>query len=264
MSSSVVRLLAAVVTIATLAAAPTLHAQEARQRRDEDPSSDTADAEAAPRVDGRPVGPASATSSTTIDDRSSLAAEQRAAEGETGPADSAPVAPPPEDSRSHRMQVGLRVGAGVDARFAIKYGTGPSCGTPGETFCRRLGTGLLDVEVGFGVTDTIELSVLGRFGLADDAAAQAMPLLVGLGIRAYGSPHSMVKLFFGARVMVDFTSSEVPDYNSIDIGARGEFGVIVDVLRYLGLYAQLGVAIHFLNALNFIGDVTGGIQARFP
>jgi len=56
----------------------------------------------------------------------------------------------------------------------------------------------------------------------------------------------------------------VPDYNSIDIGARGEFGVIVDVLRYLGLYAQLGVGIHFLNALNFIGDVTGGIQARFP
>lgn len=256
MTSSLTRLLAATLAIATIFAAPQLRAQDA-------PRADRSEV-----ADSPPAGPATATASTTIDDHADLAAEQRAAEGEGQPDATRPPAPNsderPADSKSHRYQLGLRIGAGGDARFAIKYGTGPSCGMAGEAFCRRLGTGLIDVELAFGLSDTAEISVLGRFGLAEDAAAQARPTLIGLGIRAYGSPHSMTKLFFGARAMLDFTSSEVAGYSSVDIGARGEFGLIVDVSRYLGIYAQLGVGIHFLNALNFIGDLTGGIQARIP
>ncbi len=247
MSSSLVRLLTVSLALCTLAAAPTLRAQDAPRADAEAPATDSA---AAP-----------------VDEHADLMADQRAAEGQSAPSTRRRATDPdarPADSLSHRWQVGLRVGAGVDGRFSIKYANGPSCGTAGEAFCRRVGTGLLDVELGFGVSDKIELSVLGRFGLADDAAAQALPLLLGLGVRAFSSPHTMVKLFFGARAMVDFTASDVPDYSSFDLGLRGEFGVMVDVLRYLGLYAQLGVGIHFLNALNFIGDVTGGIQARIP
>jgi hypothetical protein len=64
--------------------------------------------------------------------------------------------------------------------------------------------------------------------------------------------------------MLDLTSSDVPGYGAIDLGLRGEFGLMVDVIRHLGIFVQLGAAIHVLQALNFIGDVTGGVQARFP
>jgi len=167
-------------------------------------------------------------------------------------------------SRSHRHQFGFRVGAGADGRFAIRYKDGPSCGDGAETFCRRLGTGLLDAELGFGVSDTVEVTLLGRFGLADDAAARALPVMIGLGVRAYSDPEAVAKVFFGGRAMLDLTSSDVPGYGSFDIGLRGEFGVMVDVLHQLGIFAQLGAAIHVLQALNFIGDVTAGVQARFP
>jgi hypothetical protein len=246
MTSPLARLFAVTLALTTLAAAPAVRAQDAPPAEDAGTATASATGEASP----------------------DLAAEQRAAEGQPEPnARRAPAPDPdarPVDSLSHRYQLGLRVGAGVDGRFSIQYGNGPSCGTAGESFCRRIGTGLLDLELGFGLSDKVELSVLGRFGLADDAAAQARPLMLGLGVRAYGSPHAMTKLFFGARAMLDLTSSEMPKYKSIDVGLRGEFGVIVDVLRYLGIYAQLGVGIHILNALNFIGDVTGGIQARIP
>jgi hypothetical protein len=176
-------------------------------------------------------------------------------------ADAHADAPP---SRSHRHQFGFRVGAGVDGRFAIRYKDGPSCGDGAETFCRRLGTGLIDAELGFGVSEGVEVTLLGRFGLADDAAARALPVMLGLGVRAYSDPEAMAKLFFGGRVMLDLTSSDVPGYGTVDLGLRGEFGLMVDVIRHLGIFVQLGAAIHVLQALNFIGDVTAGVQARFP
>jgi hypothetical protein len=166
--------------------------------------------------------------------------------------------------RSHRHQFGFRVGAGADGRFAIRYKDGPSCGDGGEAFCRRIGTGLIDAELGFGVSDNVEVTLLGRFGLADDAAARALPLMIGLGVRAYSDAEAVAKLFFGGRAMLDLTSSDVPGYGAIDLGLRGEFGLMVDVIHHLGIFVQLGAAIHVLQALNFIGDVTAGVQARFP
>ncbi len=193
-----------------------------------------------------------------------LHAEQRPTEADAAGADPDEAAAAHSDSRSHRHQLGFRIGAGGDGRFAIRYKDGPSCGNAAETFCRRLGTGLLDAELGFGVTDAVEVSLLGRFGLADDAAARALPVMVGLGVRAYSAPHALAKIFFGARAMLDLTASDAPGYGAFDLGLRGEFGVMVDVLRHLGLFAQLGAGIHVLQALNFIGDVTAGVQARFP
>lgn len=263
MSSPLAHLFTAALALTTLTLAPTAEAQDSRRVNDVGPAAARTDEQAAPADD-----PSTTTSPTAVDGQSELATEQHAAEGQPrAGAARAPVVNAdarPVDSLSHRYQLGVRIGAGVDGRFSIKYGSGPSCGTPGESFCRRVGTGLIDMELGFGVSDVVELSVLGRFGLADDAAAQARPLMLGLGVRAYASPHSVAKLFLGARAMLDLTSSDVPNFSPVDVGLRGEFGVIVDVLRYLGLYAQLGIGIHILNALNFIGDVTGGIQARFP
>lgn len=170
----------------------------------------------------------------------------------------------PADSLHHGHQVGIRVGIAVPYVFAVKYGDGPPCDDAGETFCRRLGVALVDVEAGFGVSPSVELSLLARFGLADDEAADTNPLAFGFGARAYGSPHSMFKLYFGGRIMLDLTSSDAEQWTDFDVGLRGELGLQIDFVRYAGMYLQVAPTVSFLRGLYLVPDVSGGVQARFP
>jgi hypothetical protein len=191
-------------------------------------------------------------------------------------APNAPTPPPPrpaheerpgvdDEELSHRYQVGLRVGAGMPYNFAVKYGDGAECGpTPGETFCHDFGTPLLDVELGFGITDGAEISFNGRFGLTQSDVSNSHPIQLGLGIRGYGQPFDPFSIFFGARIFLDVTSSSIPNWSDVDFGLRGEFGMQYDFLRYIGIYAQLGASIAFLRAFAFGLDLTGGFQVRFP
>ncbi len=166
---------------------------------------------------------------------------------------------------SHKYQVGLRVGAGMPFIFAVKYGDGPVCSTnPGETFCRGFGTPLMDVELSFGITDGAEVSFLTRFGLTEDDVTSSHPVLLGLGIRGYNSPFDAFSVFFGARVILDLTSSNIAGWTNVDFGLRGEFGLQYDFLRYIGIYTQLGVSLAFLRAFAVTIDLTGGFQVRFP
>lgn len=175
------------------------------------------------------------------------------------------TAPGVEEERlDHRLQVGLRIGAGMPYVFAVKYADGPNCDTGGENFCRDFGTPLLDVELGFGITEKAEISVSGRFGLTESDISGSHPIQLGLGIRGYGSPNDPFSIFFGGRLVLDVTSSSVPDWTDVDFGVRGEFGVQYDLLRYLGFYAQLGASISFIRAFSVTVDLTGGVQVRFP
>lgn len=171
----------------------------------------------------------------------------------------------PADSLSHRHQVGIRFGAGMGGLYAVKYGSGPACSdNPAESTCRRAGVPTLDLDLSFGISDAVEISALARFGLSENIASNAKPLVFGLGVRAYSNQHGMFKLFVGGRVMLDIQSSSAPNWHGVDFGARGEFGFNVDFIRWAGVYVQLGAGIQVLNGLYFVGDATGGVQARFP
>jgi hypothetical protein len=182
----------------------------------------------------------------------------------TAPADVA--APGTEEILyDHRYQVGVRVGFGFAYQFAIKYGDGAECSDPaGETFCRHLIGGLIDVELTFGVTEGLEIGFLGRFGLANDPVAENIPIVLGLGIRGYIPPPGHFKAYIGAKLIMDLTQSDLALWEDIDVGARAEIGVQYDILRYLGVYLQFGVTVQILRAFAFPLDVTGGLQARFP
>ncbi len=236
------------------------------------PAPPMAAAQDLPPEEESPEGPATASASVTVDDeQAELEQMQREAEAaESAPADQVVTEPAPAeeevpaDSLHHASQVGIRAGIAVPYVFAVKYGTGPRCGDGGETFCRRLGAALVDLELGFGVSEGVELSLLARLGLADDAAANARPVAFGLGVRAYGSPHSMVKLYFGGRVVLDVTSSQTEEWSSVDVGGRGELGLQVDFVRYVGMYLQLGETLTVLRGFYFVTDLSAGVQARFP
>lgn len=178
-----------------------------------------------------------------------------------------PTATPAEPSLSHRYQVGLRVGIGVPFTFGLKYKDGPPCDDAMQTWCRHFGVGMLDLDLGFGVTDSIEVSFSARFGLADEEASHSAPLSLGLGLRAYGSPESMVKAYFGPRLILDLTGADSavrPGWKSVDFGVRADVGIQVDFMRYVGAYGQLGLTLSFLRALMFVPDLSIGLQVRLP
>jgi hypothetical protein len=166
--------------------------------------------------------------------------------------------------------VSVKLGIAAPFIFAIKYGEGPPCsdeldedGSP-QTFCRRFGSALVDLELAFGVSPTVELGILTRIGFVDDEAADSRPVAFGFGARAYTSPDAAFKGYFGFRAMLDVTSSDVADWSGVDFGMRGELGLQLDLVRYLGFYLQLGESLMFLRGLYFTTDVSGGVQVRFP
>lgn len=213
--------------------------------------------------------PARATSSVEIDPRQDeLEAEQAAM---TAPRGAVVVVEDDEDedageSLDHEYQVGIRVGAGVPFFFGIRYEDGPPCDDDGSTFCFFVGSGVADLDLSFGVTPGLEITAMGRIGMVGVEPTENNVLQTGLGIRAYISPESLFKLFLGARAMLDFTPSGggVSSWGDVDFGVRGEVGVQLDVLRYLGFYVQVGVNILFLRAFGISPDATGGVQVRFP
>ena len=123
----------------------------------------------------------------------------------------------------------------------------------------------------FGVTTDLEITAMFRYGVIPTEPTEESQLIAGLGIRSLLMPEDVFKLFLGARVILDFTPEGVlatspfaGEWGDVDLGVRGEFGLQVDVFRYMGIYAQIGVNILFLRAFGIWGDAQAGLQARFP
>lgn len=218
-----------------------------------------------------PPPPETTTTEVVIDERErALREEQEALETEGAPsADDAvieeqDVAAPRDPGMSHENQVGIRFGIAAPYVFAVKYDDGPLCDRGGETFCRRRGAIGLDVDLGFGIGESVEASIGARLSIEDDEAARAAPRVFSLGLRAYTNPTAAVKIYLGGRAILDVTDSDVDAWDTIDVGIRGEFGLIIDVVRYLGLYVQVGETLQFLRSFAFITDGSAGIQVRFP
>lgn len=177
--------------------------------------------------------------------------------------------------RSHDHQFSLRVAISGSYVVAIKYADGPICQeralpsledpTPeDEEFCRHLGEPFVDVEIGFGVTPQLEITAFVGFGLDEVAVANQAPLTLGLGIRGYTATNAVVKGFFGARAVLDITPSDLQDWSDVDVGLRGGLGLQVDIVRWVGLFAQAGVTLRLLRGFYFVPDFGAGLQIRFP
>jgi len=205
----------------------------------------------------------------------SLEADQQAAESQdssaavpdtnAGPGTDVEVASTHEKPElSHEGQFEMRLGFGVPYVFAIRYKDGPDCDDLMRDFCRRFGSPFLDVELGYGATPTLEVNALMRLGVTNDDAAHELPLVFGLGLRSYTSADTTAKLFLGGRILLDATQSDIPNWGSVDVGFRGEFGLALDFAHYVGAYVQLGETLAILRGLYFVTDLSIGVQGRIP
>ena len=206
------------------------------------------------------------------DPEAALRREQAAMESEGAEGGVAPEEDEEEgESLDHGYQLGIRLGAGVPFVFALRYGDdGARCAAPDSmgrerTFCVFVGSGILDGELTFGVTPDIEIAAMARVGMVPVQPTNDRQILVGLGIRSYLSPESLFKLFLGVKAILDLTNDNgLENWGSVDFGVRGEAGVQLDIVRYVGLYLQVAVNVTFLRAFAISPDATGGVQIRFP
>lgn len=172
------------------------------------------------------------------------------------------------DDRDHEFMGVLRIGFGMPYLVAIKYADGPLCEPTTEpddqTFCARAGEPFLDLEAGFAFTHRLEVVGAVTLSLDEDPIALAKPRAFGIGIRGYTSDEAIVKGFFGARLVLDYTSSDADDWSNVDFGVRGDFGVQVDPIRWLGIFLQGAVGIRLLRGFTFLPEASAGLQIRFP
>ncbi len=172
------------------------------------------------------------------------------------------------DDRDHEFMGVLRIGFGMPYLIAIKYADGPLCEPTTEpddqTFCARAGEPFLDLEAGFAFTHRLEVVGAVTVSLDEDPIALAKPRAFGIGIRGYTSDEAIVKGFFGARLVLDYTSSDADDWSNVDFGVRGDFGIQVDPIRWLGIFLQGAVGIRLLRGFTFLPEASAGLQIRFP
>ncbi|MCB9615391.1 MAG: hypothetical protein H6722_23395 [Sandaracinus sp.] len=172
------------------------------------------------------------------------------------------------DDRDHERMGVLRIAFGMPYLIAIKYADGPLCEPTDvpddQTFCARAGEPFLDFEAGFAFTHRLEVLGSVTISLDEDPVALAKPRAFGIGLRGYTSDDAIVKGFFGARVVLDYTSSDAEDWGNVDFGVRGDFGLQIDPIRWLGVFVQGAVGIRLLRGFTFLPEASGGLQIRFP
>ncbi|MBX3271602.1 MAG: hypothetical protein KF729_15155 [Sandaracinaceae bacterium] len=235
---------------------------------------------AADEPDEGPTGPREATTADPMPERgtSSVVIDQREAalrreqaefqEQERREGDTAgPAREDDGDGLHHEYQVGLRVGVGVPFLFALRYNNGPRCSAvdPPEAFCLLVGSTAITFDLSFGVSRDIEIVVGGRIGAIVSAPTETNHAQILAGIRAYLGPDSIFKAYLAPSVVLDVTPNGlIPNWGDVDFGVRGAFGVQVDPIRFLGIYAEIGVNILFLRSFAISPDLSGGLQVRFP
>ncbi len=182
---------------------------------------------------------------------------------------SAGPAPRSLEDRRHIHTFALRFGIGFHYYFAIKYGDGPRCDSTDPTveveeFCHRMGEPFLDLELSYSVANNFAITVSTMLQLDADRIAGNPGRTFGIGVRGYTSEDAIVKGIFGARVILDWTQSDVDQWSDVDVGLRGEVGLQVDVIRWLAFYLTGGVIVRFLRGFTLLPEVQGGLQVRFP
>jgi hypothetical protein len=163
----------------------------------------------------------------------------------------------------HKYQLGLALLPATGFRVIFPYETNVSCGEQGKRVCTGLLPFFLDFQTSFGFAEHWDVLVDLRFGIESDFT-RSRQFAIAPGVRYWVDPDLPVKFFATIQGVFDGTpqnSSAVPDN---DFGFRNANGVMIEVMRNFGFYAQFGETIGFRRWLRFEIDGGVGIQARIP
>ena len=180
------------------------------------------------------------------------------------------AAPPPVHrmvaSLSHDLQFGLGLLIGDGYRGIYPYKKNIYCGNAGakdSTVCTNRAPTFVDLDLSFGISESWDVLTVVRFGIEKDFNTERQ-LMFMPGFRYWLDPQSHVKFFVTVQLGYDVSKQNNPLVKNTDIGFRNSNGLMFEVMRNFGVYAQFGETIGFVRWLSFLVDGGVGLQARLP
>ncbi|MEO5768978.1 MAG: hypothetical protein ABIS92_11565 [Polyangia bacterium] len=182
-----------------------------------------------------------------------------------------PPAPRMVASLSHELQFGLSVLLGDGYRGIFPYDDLIDCGDAkanDSRVCTNRAPVFIDLQPSFGLSRRWDFLVDLRFGLTRDFNTYHQ-FFVMPGFRYWIDPQSQVKFFSTLQLAYDRSRQNnrpgAPHVVSdTDIGFRNSNGLMVEVMRNLGIFFQFGETVGFYRWLSFTVDAGIGVQARVP
>lgn len=186
-----------------------------------------------------------------------------------------------EDTFGHGLQFGLRAGVVFGYKMDFRYDKSPLCQKLDRTkadneqqkicgFGSPAGT---EIALSFGVFDSVEPYIFGRFGFSGESKTNTKPLqLIGLGARLYTMSDSRLKIFIepalayeteGGYGSTDWTPvTYTPAYKK-DLIFHVGVGPQYDFAKAFGIFLNGAVDVGVLRAISANLVVNIGAQLRF-
>lgn len=171
-------------------------------------------------------------------------------------------------SLSHHLQFGLAVMPGDGYRVVIPYTRAlTDCGDRSNLaahVCADRAPMFIDLQPSFGISRAWDLLVDLRLGLERDYNT-FRPFFVMPGFRYWMDPESHAKFFTTLQVAWDGTGQQPHTKQArSDFGLRNSNGLMLEVMRNLGVYFQFGETVGLVRWLSVTIDAGIGVQARMP
>lgn len=167
----------------------------------------------------------------------------------------------------HRHQTGLALMPGLGYRVIVPYQEHKPCGDSSRDASKRVCTSgvpfFLDLQLSFGITRRLDLLVDFRFGIGTDQASKTHQFALAPGLRVWLDQNVNLKFYTTVQAVYDST-----DYHDVvpssDFGVRNANGLMYDVIRNVGFYAQFGETFGLRRWFRIELDAGLGVQVRFP
>jgi hypothetical protein len=181
---------------------------------------------------------------------------------------SADVTPPRlVPSLSHDLQFGIAVLGGDGYRIIFPYSSQPTdCGDAnnmGARVCTNRSPAFIDLQPSFGISQSWDFLVDLRLGIEKDFNTRRQVFIMP-GFRYWLDTQSHLKFFTTIQLAYDASKQNTTARSSTDFGVRNSNGLMVEIMRNFGIYAQFGETMGFVRWLSFSVDAGLGVQARIP
>jgi hypothetical protein len=163
----------------------------------------------------------------------------------------------------HKDQFGVSLMPGSGYRIIAPYKDGIPCGQQVNRVCTGWLPFFIDVQPSFGFARHWDVIVDLRFGVAADFNGSHQ-FAVAPGVRYWVDADLPTKFFATIQGVYDLNPQHTPGVKDYDFGVRNANGFMLEVMRNLGFYLQLGETLGFVRWLRFEVDGGVGVQARFP
>jgi hypothetical protein len=183
-----------------------------------------------------------------------------------------------DDTFGHGKQIGLRAGIVGGYRMVFRYDDSPFCSEPDLTkqvkdqqkFCGHAAPLATEVALSFGLIDSLEPFLFGRFGLQSEEETNTDPVLIfGVGARIYTMSDSAFKIFIEPALATELEGGgddplwqlNDPDYKK-DVLFHLAAGPHWDFHRSFGAYLDAGLTTGILRSIHTNLELQLGIQGR--